>query len=144
VNAEATTPLRQYLVIRDWHPQTNANRRASPWTTRDRKQTDEETVWAAAKFAGWQFVAGRVRLTIQLVYPQRYPTDRDNRYARVKGVVDGLHNRKHRERVGKLTVEVDRLGFFTDDTDAWCDLIVPEPIVERGVKETRITLEPLN
>lgn len=84
--------------------------------------------------AGWTAVAGRVRLTIVLVYPRKYRVDADNLAARCKGLLDGLKS-DHKHNQG-------RLGWFADDSTEWLDLVVRAE-VRPGQKATEITLEPV-
>jgi hypothetical protein len=87
-----------------------------------------DTVWAAAKQAGWKYVgddAPKQRLTIVFVFPLNRRRDVDNLFARAKHVCDGIK------------------PFIIDDDSDHLDLRV-EAVVERGVKETRLTLEPVD
>jgi hypothetical protein len=99
--------------------------------------------WASAKHAGWQFVNGRVRLTITLVYPRKYRVDADNLAARCKGLIDGLKNYTPPRPVAipHTGIEVRR-GFIEDDDTEHMELLVRAE-VRRGEKATEITLEPM-
>jgi hypothetical protein len=154
----------QSLTIKDWHPRTNVNgdNARRHWSViRRNHDIDRDMAWASAKQAGWVFVSGRVKLTITLVYPRKYRVDADNLAARCKGLIDGLKQvsmpyihtgranccRRWRsggscqylEKGNVLERIVESEGFFTDDSTEWLDLEV-RAAVERGVKETQITL----
>jgi hypothetical protein len=137
----------QTAVINGWHPTMSANGSHGHWATRQKKHDiDRDTAWATAMQAGWVFVPGRVRLTIVLVYPQRYGRgmDADNAVARCKGLIDGLKGfeAKHLPLVGvTLDRPTRRKGYFEDDSTDWLELVVRAE-VEPGVKATRLTLEP--
>lgn len=136
-----TTPAgRQELTIRDWHPATSANARGNWRVIHQRHRADMEMASVCARQAGWRFVPGKVLLTVVLVYPQRYRTDADNLHARVKGLVDGLKTIVSKK--GPYMEWTRQPGFFTDDDTDHLELVVKAE-VQRGVKETRIVLEPL-
>ena len=116
---------RQSLVIPGWHPPQFANGSHGHW--RAKWEAKRDAGWLAALVAqtqGWRFVPGKVRLEIVLVYPRKYRVDSDNLHARCKGLIDGL-----------------KAEFFTDDSTDWLELHVTAT-VEKGVKETRVTLAP--
>jgi hypothetical protein len=137
----------QTLTIKDWHPRTNVNgdNARRHWSViRRNHDIDRDMAWASAKQAGWVFVPGRVKLTITLVYPQKYRVDADNLAARCKGLIDGLKDgRAPGYSKGRGTQFIagygNIQGFFHDDSTEWLDLEV-RAVVERGVKETRIEL----
>jgi hypothetical protein len=142
--ATAVPPI-QRLTIRCWHPTTNPNGSNSKghWSTiRRRHDVDRDMAWASARQAGWVFVPGKVRLTITFVYPRKYRIDADNLAARCKGLIDGLNSAARTQKIGGTMVRTLGPGFFTDDSTEWLDLHV-DATVERGVKETRLTLESL-
>lgn len=125
----------QSLTIHDWHPATSANRSHDHWRkTQKAHHADRDIAWSCAMQAEWQPVAGRVLLTIVLVYPRLYRMDADNLAAKCKGLIDGLKS-DYRNNHG-------RLGWFADDSTEWLDLVVRAE-VQKGVKQTRITLEPI-
>lgn len=132
----------QTAVIQHWHPTMSANGSHGHWATHQKKHNiDRDMAWACARQAGWEFVPGRVRLTITLVYPRRYRVDADNLVAKCKGLIDGLKT-LHYGGGFNLTPVIRRSGFFTDDSTEWLELIV-RAVVEPGVKETRLQLEPV-
>jgi hypothetical protein len=140
----ASTAAAQHMVIADWHPKSSPNNQKRHWrTVQKNHHIDRDMAWASAKHAGWQFVEGRVRLTITLVYPRKYRVDADNLAARCKGLIDGL---KHHVPTLKVTVPhtgLDiRRGFFEDDSTEWLELLVRAE-VRRGEKATEILLEAL-
>ena len=136
--------VKQWCTIEDWHPTTNPNQRTSHWSVgRKRHYVDAQTAWATAKQAGWVFIAGKVRLTVTLVYKKKPLPDHDNAVARCKGIVDGLRNHPSpwiKPRPGYPMLS-GLLGFFEDDSPEWLELEV-RAVVEPGVKATRLELEP--
>lgn len=132
----------QFLRIDGWHPTSSPNAQNHHWRTRQKRHhADRDMAWASAKHAGWDFVQGRVRLTITLVYPRKYRVDADNMVARCKGLIDGLKSQSIARKQARYEIVEQRGGFFTDDSTEWLDLRV-EAVVEPGVKATRLTLEP--
>lgn len=124
----------QTLTISNWHPLTSANRSHDHWRKIQRAHhIDRDMAWASAMQAGWKAIPGKVRLTIVLVYPRTYRIDTDNLHTKCKGLIDGLKS-DYRNNHG-------RLGWFADDSTEWLELIVRVE-VEKGKKETRLTLEP--
>lgn len=119
----------QTLTITDWVPQQISNGPvAASWRkTAKAKKAAKIMAWACAKQAGWAFVPGRVRLTVTYTFPVKRARDRDNLYSRTIGLVNGLKGE-----------------FFTDDSIQHLDLVVADPLVEKGVKSTRIELEPIS
>jgi hypothetical protein len=138
--------VRQTLTITGWHPQWNPNGTGnrSHWATlQRRKRVDEDTVWSAARQANWEFLEGRVKLSIVFVYARPVRVDTDNLYARVKGCVDGLRMQYHTGGFPRGAERaIKRKGFFEDDDVTHLDLHV-EARTEKGVKATEITLESL-
>lgn len=125
--------VKQELTIENWHPATSANRSHDHWRkTQKAHHADRDMAWASAMQAGWQFVPGKVRLTVVLVYSRRYRVDADNLASKCKGLIDGL-NVSNR----------GRLGWFTDDDTEHLELVV-RAVVEPGVKQTRIFLEAVD
>lgn len=122
-----TSGTAQRLVIRDWLPDQLANGQHGHWSTRQKKITAaKEMVWASAKWANWQPVLGKARLTITLVFPVKRRRDRDGLYTRIKGVVDGLVQG----------------GWITDDNLDVLDLEVRAE-VRPGERGTELLLEQL-
>lgn len=122
------------MTITDWHPATSANRSHDHWRkTQKAHHADRDMAWASAMQAGWTRVPGKVRLTVVLVYPRKYRLDADNLASKCKGLIDGLKS-DHVHNHG-------RLGWFADDSTEYLELDV-RAVVERGVKQTRLTLEP--
>jgi hypothetical protein len=118
-------PAVQRCVIEGWLPEQTSNGQHGHWATRrGRLMRAQAKARTHALVAGWEPVAGRVRLEIVLVFPVRRQRDTDNLYARCKGVGDGLKGR-----------------FFRDDATAWLELVVRAE-VRPGVKCTEITLAP--
>lgn len=134
-------PGPQRLVIPNWHPQTSANRSHDHWRKVQRAHhADRDMAYVVANASGWKPVRGRVRLAITLVYPRKYRVDADNLAARCKGLIDGLRDRKPS---GTWMAGLGNVrGFFTDDSTEWLDLHVRAE-VRPGVKQTEITLEPI-
>jgi hypothetical protein len=136
----------QRCTITDWHPTMNPNG-GTPhrMVQHKRHEIDSGTAWSTAKHAGWTFVPGKVRLTITLVYAVNRLPDKDNAYARCKGVVDGLKLHPSPWLKPRAEFAPDEflnrpIGFFTDDKPELCELVV-EAIVQKGKKETRLVLE---
>src|SRR5437868_5844915 len=95
------SPGRQTVVIHHWHPTTNPNGSHLHWATHQKKHDiDCDVAWACARQAGWEFVPGRVKLTITMVYPRKYRVDADNLAARCKGLIDGLRSHNSAGRYG--------------------------------------------
>lgn len=134
--------MRQECTIANWHPTTNPNGGHGHWATAHRLRiNDRDTVCGAVCFAKWQPVVGRARLTVELVYPRNRLPDRDNAYARCKGLIDAIRPHEHVER--RLRVTVPCAGFVKDDSGEWLDPVVV-PVYEKGVKATRLILESLS
>lgn len=131
----------QHCTINGWHPSTNPNRRSAHWSgTRKKYLDDRDTTCGALCFAKWKLVQGRARLLIELVYAANRLPDRDNCYARVKGMVDAL--KPHWHYVPTLKIDVPCNGFIRDDSPEWLDLEV-RAVYEKGTKAVRLTLEAL-
>lgn len=129
--------MRQTLRVENWHPATTPNARARHWRqVQQRHHLDRDMAWARARQANWEFMPGRVKLTIAFVYPRTVRVDADNLVARCKGLIDGLKC----PRFGRDCVNLHHLGFFTDDCVEFLDLHVNARI-EKGVKATEISLE---
>ena len=134
----------QTLTITDWHPTMSANGSHGHWRTHQKKHdVDRDMAWAAARQANWEFVPGKVHLTVTLVYPRKYRVDADNLAARCKGLIDGLKGRSSLNGVRATMIVNGQLqpafGFFTDDSTEWLDLVVRAEVV-KGVKATRLEL----
>lgn len=132
---------RQELTITNWHPTTSANRSHDHWRKIQRAHhADRDMAWASAMQAGWEFVPGKVLLTVVLVYPRLYRMDADNLAAKCKGLIDGL-KAGHAPEGRKFIAGFGNVkGWFEDDDTEHLDLIVRAE-VSKGVKETRLTLE---
>ena len=116
----------QTLVIPDWLPPNVSNGSHGHWARRQAIQKQCKTMaWASAQHAGWQRVRTRARLTITLVFAQHRRRDRDNLYARCKGIVDGLK------------------PFMVDDSLEWLDLIVNVEVHPK-TRQTHLTLEAVH
>lgn len=123
--AAAQATGKQTLVIKDWVPAPLANGSHGHWSQRQKKIKAAKTMaWACARYAGWAFVPGRVRLTIVYVFPVNRKRDTDNLYTRSKGLVDGLKG-----------------DFFTDDDTEHLELVVLAVVLPKTT-ETRLMLEP--
>lgn len=120
-------PTIQSLSIQGWIPDqiTNGQGKAQ-WRAIKARKAAKIMAWACARQAQWQFVPGRVRLSITYVFSVNRKRDTDNLYARSVGLINGLKGE-----------------WFTDDDTEHLDLHV-QAVVEKGIKETRITLEPLD
>lgn len=134
----------QELLIAAWHPTVNPNNGHMHWrTAKKRHDIDRDTAFGAATQAGWEFIPGRVKLTITLVYKRGVRSDPDNRTARAKGLIDGLKSHVATQKLrGGGSWPVVRKAFFTDDNDKYLQL---EPVgyaVDPALWGTRITLEP--
>lgn len=122
-----TLPPAQHLVIQSWLPAPVLNgSRQKHWAVLAKEAKAAKVMaWASAKQAGWVFMPDKVRLTVIFVFPVKRKRDTDNLYARAKHLVDGL-----------------KKVFFEDDCIEHLDLRV-SAVVEPGVKQTRLTLEPV-
>jgi hypothetical protein len=126
--ARSAVQPRQELVIKDWLPDALTNGPRGHWSVYQKKLKAAQTmVWAEAKHQGLKPITGRARVTITLVFGVERRRDRDGLFSRVKGLLDGLV----------------KGGWLVDDSLAWLDLDVRAE-VQKGVKETRITLEALD
>lgn len=116
----------QHLTIEDWLPDqiSNGSIKSNWRKVAKAKKAAKTMAWASAKQAGWEFVPGRVRLSIVYVFSVNRTRDTDNLYARSIGLVNGLKG-----------------TFFEDDSTDVLDLVVTAE-VRRGVKATEITLAP--
>lgn len=142
--------MKQSLTIREWLPPPVLNgSRQKHWATLRKEAAAVKTMaWASAKQAGWTFVSGKVRLTVTFVFPVKRTRDTDNLVARAKHLVDGLKCRGGMyvpvDTQGRMLGPAERRiiagGFFTDDSVDWLELEV-QAMVERGVKETRVSME---
>ncbi len=138
--SEVCSRMIQTAVIKDWHPSTNPNRRTSHWSVaRKRHLVDRDTTCGALDLQRLTKITTRARLTIELVYPRNRLPDTDNAYARCKGVIDALKPHEHIQ--GRPAFSIKCSGYIVDDSPEWLDPHVV-PIYEKGVKATRITLEP--
>lgn len=118
--------MKQTLLIEGWLPAPVLNgSRQKHWATLRKEALAAKTMaWTSAKQAGWVFVPGKVKLTVVFVFGVNRHRDTDNLYARAKHLVDGL-----------------KVMFFEDDDTDHLELVVLA-VVLRGVKETRMLLEP--
>lgn len=129
----------QTYFIRDWHPSLNPNQRsAHPMVEHKKHKTDLGTACGSLVFAKWQQMPGRAHLLVELVYPRNQLPDKDNAYARCKGIIDAVRPHEHRER-GLL---IKCSGFVPDDADKWLDIEV-RPVYEKGTKGVRLSMAAL-
>lgn len=134
----------QSLWISDWHPKSSPNNQKRHWrTVQQNHHHDRDMAWASAKHAGWEFMPGKVRLTITLIYPRKYRVDADNLAARCKGIIDGLKSQAFTTRHSRGEIVYQRAGFCTDDSTEWLELIVRAE-VQRGRKGVHMLLESLS
>lgn len=115
----------QTMTLERWHPPSVANGAHGSWRARvaKRRETLQQVGWQAL-IDKWRRVPGKARLEIVLVYPRKYRVDTDNLYSRCKDAVDALKD------------------YMVDDSTDWLELHV-SAVVEKGVKETRLTLSPV-
>ena len=117
--------MKQALTLNRWIPPNAGNEHLHYMTRHKQVKMIKETVWGAAKHAGWVKVTGRAKLTVRFVFGVNRVRDVDNLQYRAKALVDGLK------------------PFFVDDSPQWLDRVV-EVVVERGGKRTEVTLESLD
>ena len=118
--------MRQELVIPGWVPPNAGNEHLHYMTRHKQVKMIKQTVWGAAKHAGWVKVTGRARLSVTFVFSVKRTRDVDNLAYRAKALVDGLK------------------PFVVDDSPEWLERPDPVAVVEKGRTATIVVLESLD